>query len=130
MSLLDSLIQMGTGTSGGSGGGILAVVQGLANDHGGLPGLLSKLSEGGLGAQVQSWIGSGANLPISADQIIQALGQGRVGQIAQQLGIDPQQAAAQLAQHLPQIVDHVTPNGQMPANDLVSAALRALASRG
>ena len=135
MSLFETLVKAGSGavellrTRDSSASGILAAVQGLAQDHGGLSGLLAKFNEAGLAEQVQSWIGTGSNLPLSAQQVLEVLGEGRVGEIAQQLGIDPQQAANQLAQHLPQIVDHLSPNGQLPANDLIAATLRSLQGR-
>lgn len=135
MSLFESLVKAGSGavellrTRDSSASGILAVVQGLAQEHGGLSGLLAKFDEAGLAAQVQSWIGTGSNLPLSAQHVLEVLGEARVGEIARQLGIDPQQAASQLAQHLPQIVDHLSPNGQLPANDLIAATLRSLQGR-
>jgi uncharacterized protein YidB (DUF937 family) len=135
MSLFETLVKAGSGavellrTRDSSASGILVVVQGLAQDHGGLSGLLAKFNEAGLAEQVQSWIGTGSNLPISAQHVLEVLGQERVAQLAQQLGIDPQQAANQLAQHLPQIVDHLSPNGQLPANDLIAATLRSLQDR-
>ena len=135
MSLFESLVKAGSGavellrTRDSSASGILAVVQGLAQDHDGLSGLLAKFNEAGLAEQVQSWIGTGSNLPIGAQHVLEVLGKERVAQIAQELGIDPQQAADQLAQHLPQIVDHLSPNGQLPANDVIAAALRSLQGR-
>lgn len=135
MSLFETLVKAGSGavellrTRDSSASGILAVVQGLAQDHGGLSGLLAKFNEAGLAAQVQSWIGTGSNLPISAQHVLEVLGQERVAQLAQQLGIDPQQAADQLAQHLPQVVDHLSPNGELPANDVIAATLRSLQDR-
>ena len=68
---------------------------------GGLGGLLSTLQQGGLGAQVQSWLGDGHNLPISADQLQSVLGDQHVQQIAQQLGLNPQDVLQHLATHLP-----------------------------
>jgi uncharacterized protein YidB (DUF937 family) len=135
MSLFESLVKAGSGavellrTRDSSASGILAVVQGLAQDHGGLSGLLAKFNEAGLAEQVKSWIGTGSNLPLSAQHVIEVLGQGRLGEIAQQLGMDPQQAANQLAQHLPQIVDHLSPNGELPGNDVIAATLRSLQGR-
>ncbi len=135
MSLFESLVKAGSGavellrTRDSSPSGILAVVQGLAQDHGGLSGLLAKFDQAGLAEQVKSWVGTGANLPISAQHVLEVLGEGRVAQLAQQLGMDPQQAADQVAQHLPQIVDHLSPNGQLPANDLIAATLRSLQGR-
>lgn len=68
---------------------------------GGLGGLLSKLQAGGLGEHVQSWIGDGHNLPVSADQLQGVLGEEHVQQIAQHLGLDPQQVLQGLSEHLP-----------------------------
>src|SRR5258706_798469 len=97
MSLFDSMLKAGSGaadllrTRDSSASGILAAVQGLANDHGGLSGLLAKLSEGGLGAQVPSWIGTGSNLSISAQPIPEVVGHGRIPQKSQQPGTQPHQ---------------------------------------
>ncbi len=81
---------------------------------GGLAGLLERFHGAGLGAQASSWVGTGANLPISADQIKAALAGGPLHTLAEHVGIDPDQAAAYLSQYLPQIVDHLTPGGQVP----------------
>jgi uncharacterized protein YidB (DUF937 family) len=81
-----------------------------------------------LGQQAQSWIGTGQNMPISPDVLSKILGQGQLGQIAQQFGIPPEEAAGGLAQALPNVVDQMTPDGQIPAdhNDLVAQALAIL----
>lgn len=100
----DALLQGLTGLLRGSGGN-------------GLAGLLSQFQQGGLGEVVASWISTGANLPVSAEQIGQVLGGDGLGRYAQALGIDPQQAAGQLSQWLPQVVDHLTPDGQLPAGE-------------
>jgi uncharacterized protein YidB (DUF937 family) len=63
----------------------------------------------------QSWIASGANLPISAEQIQTVLSSGMLADFAAKLGVDPQVAAGTLAQVLPQVIDHLTPDGQLPA---------------
>ncbi len=79
MSLFESLVKAGSGavellrTRDSSPSGILAVVQGLAQDHGGLSGLLAKFDQAGLGEQVKSWIGTGSNLPISAQHVLEVL---------------------------------------------------------
>ena len=105
------------------------MVQGLAQDHEWPFRAAREVRRAGLAAQVKSWIGTGSNLPISAQQVLEVLGQERVAQIAQQLGIDPQQAADQLAQHLPQVIDHLSPNGELPGNDVIAATLRSLQGR-
>lgn len=105
---------------------LLNGVMGLINRAGGLPGLLQKFQESGLGDQVASWVGVGENQTVSGDQIKEALGADEVGQIAQQAGIEPEHAYTGLAQLLPQIIDTLTPNGQVPENDLLQQGLSLL----
>lgn len=68
---------------------------------------------------VSSWVGNGANQPVNGQQLGQALAGTAAGQhveeVAQKLGIDPSQVLNQLAQHLPDVVDHLTPNGAVPS---------------
>ena len=88
---------------------------------GGLGGLADLLSQAGLGEQVQSWIGTGENQPVSAEQIQATLGQaGTLGQIAQDAGVSEQQAAGGLAELLPGLINKLTPNGQIDAGDIAS----------
>ena len=131
MSMFDSILKTATDALAGnsSGRSALDVVQGLVQDHGGLGGLLGQLRNSGLGAQVDSWIGTGQNLPVSAQNIIAALGQGKVAEIARTLGVDPQQAAAHLAEMLPKAVDHLTPEGRLPSDDAIASALQLLKTR-
>ena len=131
MSLLDSVLQTAAGAVGSqpTRGLALDVVQGLIQEHGGLGALLGKLREGGLGSQVDSWIGTGQNLPVSPQIIASILGQGKIAQLAQALGVDPQQAAAHLADLLPGAIDHLTPNGEVPADGAVASALQMLKAR-
>jgi uncharacterized protein YidB (DUF937 family) len=123
MGLLDSVLGAAMGQMQQQGG--LASVLGglLANDgaQGGLSGLAEKFNQAGLGDVIRSWIGSGQNLPISAEQLQAVLGSDTVRQITAQLGVDPQQAAAQLAGLLPGVVDQLTPQGHAPQNGLGSA---------
>lgn len=131
MGLLDSV--MGAlGGAGGNGGGnpmLDVVMQMLSNkgQSGGLAGLVQAFQQNGMGEQISSWISTGQNLPISADQIKAALGNGQLGQIAGQLGMDEHQAAGGLAGMLPQVIDKLTPNGQMPqGDDLMAQGLELL----
>ena len=82
---------------------------------GSLQGIVTQLQANGLGGQVQSWLGSGQNLPVTPEQIQAALGSDAVKQIAQHFGIDPEAAAKLLAQHLPAVIDQASPNGSAPA---------------
>jgi uncharacterized protein YidB (DUF937 family) len=123
------------GTVGGAGtqaqNPLLLMALQLLQQNGGLQGILAKLQQAGYGQQAQSWIGTGANLPIDPRIVQQVFGQGQLGQIAQQLGISPAQASDGVAQMLPQVVDQMTPAGQIPENhsDLVNEAL-AILQRG
>ncbi len=123
MGLLDSVMGAVSGQlqqQGGLGnvlGGLLAADGG----QGGLSGLVEKFNQAGLGAVVASWIGNGQNLPVSAEQISNILGSDAVANVARQLGIDPAQAAGQLSQMLPGLIDKLTPNGAVPQGGLGNA---------
>jgi uncharacterized protein YidB (DUF937 family) len=80
---------------------------------GNLQGLVAQLQQGGLGPQVQSWLGNGPNLPVTPDQLRGALGNDQVRQLAQHFGVDPDAALKLLAQHLPGVVDQASPNGTL-----------------
>ncbi len=112
MGLLDSILG---GGEGGGGSPIGAITDLLGGQQGGIGGLMSAFEQGGLGEVAKSWVASGANLPISAEQIQSVLSSGMVADFAAKLGVDPQQAAGTLAQILPQVIDHLTPDGQVPA---------------
>ena len=130
MGLLDSVLggAMGALQGGGQGGGgqamlmqvIGALLQGQGGGGGsaglgGLGGLLQQLQQGGLGEAAQSWVSTGQNLPVSGDQLQAALGADRIDALAQQVGLPAGDLSSQLAQYLPQVVDQLTPNGQLPA---------------
>ncbi len=90
------------------------IVSALANSKfGDLSGLVAQLQQGGLDQQVKSWLGNGANLPVSADQIRAALGNEQVRHLAEQLGLPVDQALSYLSQHLPAVVDQASPNGTL-----------------
>ncbi len=80
-------------------------------EFGNLQGLVTQLQQGGLDQQVRSWLGNGANLPVSAEQIRAALGNQQVQQLAQQFGLPIDQTLNFLSQHLPTVVDQASPNG-------------------
>lgn len=120
MGLFDSVLGAVTGQAQQQGG-LANVLGGLLADNsemGGLGGLVEKFKQGGMGDQVNSWIGNGQNLPISADQIAQILGSDTVRNIASQLGMDPDQATQQLSAMLPGLIDKLTPHGEAPAGGL------------
>ena len=120
MGLFDSLEQAaGMGGSAPEGqpapeGAVGAVAQMLQSQPGGIGAILQKFEGAGLGGVAQSWLGGGQNQAVSPDQVQGALGDGAVGQVASQLGVPPDQAAGHIAQFLPLIMDHLSPNGQAP----------------
>lgn len=135
MGLLDQVIGAVAGQMGGQQGTdnnplMQLVLQLVRNHPGGLQGLVTQLTQGGLGSQVQSWVGTGDNLPVSGDDLMKALGGagGSLGHMLSQFGLDPQQAAGGLAQALPDVVNQLTPNGRIEA-DSVEAGLSGLLDR-
>ncbi len=116
-------------TQGGQGSLAQEAMSLISQQPGGLSGLLQQFESNGLGSAVQSWVGNGANQSVSGDDIQQALGSDVVQQLAGKLGIDPAQAASGLSQVLPHLVDHLTPNGQVPEGDMLSEGLGALRSK-
>src|ERR1700692_1143117 len=119
MGLLDSL----TGALGGSLGQVEAAAMPalisavLAQPNlGDLQGLANQLQQGGLGNQVQSWLGNGANLPVSADQLRAALGSEQVRQMAEHFGVSPDAALKLLSEHLPGVIDKASPSGALPSS--------------
>jgi uncharacterized protein YidB (DUF937 family) len=123
MGLLDSVMGAVAGQLQQHGGMSQVLSDLLTNNSasGGLNGLTEKFNQAGLGNIIKSWIGSGQNLPISADQITSVLGRADLGQIASQLGIDPAQASSQLSHILPGLIDQLTPGGTAPAGGLGNA---------
>ncbi len=125
MGLLDSVIGALSGARGGGGHGDLlnAVVGMLANDGaaGGVGDLVARFHDGGFGNVVDSWIGTGRNLPISAEQLQGVLGSDTVADIARQLGLPHRDTADRLTQMLPYVLDKLTPQGQLPSGGLGDA---------
>jgi uncharacterized protein YidB (DUF937 family) len=119
----------GQGQQGrGSLAALLPVVIGLlANSgqggggQGGLGGLMEKFNQAGMGDVLGSWIRTGPNPPISGEQLGQVLGGDKMSEIASQLGLSEGEAAGQLAQVLPGLIDKLTPQGAAPEGGFGSA---------
>ena len=122
---------LGGGNQPGGGANILGAVMALVQQNGGLPGVINMLQSSGLGQQADSWVGTGANASVSADQMSQVFGNAGLGNLAAQLGTSQSQAGSILSQVLPELVNQLTPNGQVPDNhnDLISQGLAALLRR-
>jgi uncharacterized protein YidB (DUF937 family) len=116
MGLLDSL-GLGDALKGALGQVEAAALPALVNaalaktQYHDLNGLVAALQQGGLNSQVQSWLGPGANLPVTEDQLKAVLGNAQVQEFAQHLGLPVDQVLKVLSQYLPDIVDKASPNG-------------------
>jgi uncharacterized protein YidB (DUF937 family) len=124
MSLLDDVLREVGGAADPSHQSLATDLLGMLSGGGmskGLGGLIDMFNQKGLGDVVQSWVSTGQNLPISADQIQAVLGSAQVQALAAKAGIDPQMASAAIARILPQLVDRATPNGQLPAGGILDA---------
>ena len=98
-------------------GALLPVLIGLVSNNGqagGLGGLAEKFNQAGLGDVLGSWIGTGPNAPITGDQLGSVLGGDLMNQLATRLGMSETDAAGQLAQGLPDLIDRLTPQGEAP----------------
>jgi uncharacterized protein YidB (DUF937 family) len=115
MGILDSLES--SGILGQLGAAVLPAVLGEvmgSGGQGGLNAIVAKLHQGGLGDIAKSWVGTGQNLPITADQVKQVLGSDVVRQLAAKYNIPIDQVAEVLAHQLPQAVDKASPDGKLP----------------
>lgn len=101
-------------TQGGAGNLLATVFQTLNNQPGGIAGILQSLQQGGAGDAVKSWIGTGQNTPVSSATLQSILGSGMLQDLAANLGVSPDTAGSHLSELLPGIVDHLTPNGEVP----------------
>jgi uncharacterized protein YidB (DUF937 family) len=100
---------------------IKGLVNQLAAGQGGQAnagGLLDQLQKAGMGDQVRSWMSTGPNQEVSAEQITQALGSDRVDALAREAGLPPQEAASDIAQVVPVLVDQASPSGQLDVGAL------------
>ncbi len=133
MGLLDQVVGALANGQSAQGNPLLDIVMQLVNNPqtGGLAGLVAKLQQGGIGDIVNSWVSTGQNLPVSGEQLQSALGGDMLGQIAARLGVSPQQASGGLADLLPQVIDGLTPNGQLPqGGDMLAQGLDMLKKGG
>jgi uncharacterized protein YidB (DUF937 family) len=108
-------------------GNLLAAAMSMLQQNGGLGGVLGMFQRSGLGAQADSWVGTGANMAVSGDQLQQVFGGSTLGNIASQLGMQQGHANSAMAQILPELINQLTPGGQVPDNagDLISRGLSA-----
>jgi uncharacterized protein YidB (DUF937 family) len=116
MSFIDGVAGKSISSLLGSSSNPLAanLLQMINQQPGGLSGLVQTFHEKGFNEVITSWVGTGQNPPISADQIQHILGSQQMQDLAAKAGISPDAAGSQLAALLPTLIDKLTPNGQLP----------------
>ena len=122
---------LGAGVNQAQGGNLLLqIALSMLQQNGGLEGVLGKFRQGGLAQQADSWVGTGQNMNISADQLEQVLGSSTINDLASRVGMPADQAGSAMAQMLPEIINRFTPQGQVPenSNEEISQGLSALAN--
>jgi len=120
----------GGGVSGGLGnvlkgglGGLLAGGAAGSVLSGGLGDLLNQLQQGGQGDTANSWVGKGPNKPIAPGDLASALGADQIDQLSKQSGMSRDDLLNGLSQYLPQVIDHLTPDGRVPQENELSGRL-------
>lgn len=134
--VLGMLANRGSRNAPGGGGGLGDVLgqvlgggAGSGGATGGLGGLLQQLQRSGFGEQANSWVARGANQPISPDAMTQIFGHDGLEQISRQAGISQDEASRGLSQLLPEVVDRMTPDGDVPDANALSNSVDDFARR-
>ena len=133
MGLFDEVMAVaglaGSAPSSQHAGALSAIMEYVNSPQvGGLSGLQQKFQEKGLGGIMNSWIGTGQNLPISAEQLQSVLHSGALEQVATKAGIDESRLTSMMSTLLPHLVDKLTPNGEVPESGALSQLMKGLAA--
>lgn len=133
MGLFDEVMAVtglaGSAPSSQHAGALSAIMEYLNSPQvGGLSGLQQRFQEKGLGGIMNSWIGTGQNLPISAEQLQSVLHSGALEQVATKAGIDESQLTSMMSTLLPHVVDKLTPNGEVPESGALSQLMKGFAA--
>ena len=111
----------------------IQLIQVLLQSQGGIEGIIKRFQESGLEGILKSWISTDENnQPISANQVVEVIGQENMSQAAEKVGVSELDASNVLAEYLPKMVDMLTPNGQLPdlnnlnVNDLMAQAAKGM----
>jgi len=133
MGLLDDVLGMagmGNAAQSQQHAGALSMILNYINspEVGGIAGLQRTFQEKGLGNIISSWISTGQNLPISADQLQNVLQGGTLQNMAGKSGMDLSQLTSVFSQLMPHAVDQMTPNGQVPDSQALSQMMKGLAA--
>lgn len=127
---LGSLLEMATSNPQvmGALAGLLSTRDSSVGGSGGLGGLIGAFQQKGLGDMVSSWISTGPNPSISADQVKDVLGNDAISQFASKAGVPATEAGSLLAGLLPGVIDQLTPDGKVPETSSLENTLSSLLS--
>jgi uncharacterized protein YidB (DUF937 family) len=100
--------------AGGAAGSVLS---------GGLGDLLKQFQQNGQGDAANSWVSQGPNKQISPGDLANALGADQIDHLASQTGMSRNELLAGLAQHLPDVINHLTPDGRLPTEHELSGRI-------
>jgi len=116
---------MGGGTMGGGLGDLLKGAGGAAGSviSGGLGDLLKQFQQNGQGETANSWVSPGPNKQISPNDLASALGADQINRLASQSGLSRDELLAGLSQHLPDVINHLTPDGRLPTESELSGRI-------
>ncbi len=128
MGFFDNVAGAVLGKLGGEDGNMAQVAIDLFNQNGGVEGILQKFKDNGLAQQAASWVGTGENLAITPEQVARVLGEGTIADMAAKVGLTPEVISNKIAEHLPTIIDKLTPNGEVDgeSGNLLSTVLSML----
>jgi len=129
--IISSLTRGGARPSGGGLGDAIGGMFGRTASGGGgaLGGLLEQMQKAGFADQARSWVGTGQNMPIAPEALDQIFGEQGIGEIARHAGLTPRQTSEGLSALLPEVVDRVTPDGQVPDLDQLTMSVEGLRRR-
>jgi uncharacterized protein YidB (DUF937 family) len=117
----------GGGLGGGSLGGLLGSVLagGAAGSilSGGLGDLLNQFQKTGQSEAANSWVSQGPNKQISPGDLANALGADQIDNLTSQTGLSRQDLLNGLSQQLPDIINHLTPDGRLPTSEELAGRL-------
>jgi uncharacterized protein YidB (DUF937 family) len=134
MGTMDSVVNRVMGGKDDLAGAPKKLIEGalemINEQKGGLKATVDRLGASGLGEQVKSWVSTGANLPVSADQIKQALGPDELERLALKTKLSVEEVTSHLAAALPQVIDKLTPDGKLTAGGLKEEARGFLGKLG
>jgi uncharacterized protein YidB (DUF937 family) len=146
MGLLDSILKQLGGARGGQAAGLGSLAEIIMKNPqlvsaaismlnpkdtsvgggGGLAEVVSAFNKGGLGDVMSSWVGGGPNKPVDPGALANVLGPDILGQFAQKAGIGQADAGSALASVLPELINHITPQGQVPQANALDGVLGPL----